>query len=48
MTYLTFDIYKKEVNIPKTRQKEINEEIQYEIEEPESIYVFDVSKTRTQ
>lgn len=48
MTYLTFDIYKKEVKFPKTRQKEINEEIQYEVEEPDTIYVFDVSKTRTE
>ena len=48
MTYLTFDIYKKEVKVPKTRQKEINEEIQYEVEEPDTIYVFDVSKTRTE
>ena len=48
LTYLTFVIYKKEVKFPKTRQKEINEEIQYEVEEPESIYVFDVSKTRTE
>ena len=48
LTYLTFVIYKKVVKVPKTRQKEINEEIQYEVEEPESIYVFDVSKTRTE
>ena len=48
MTYLTFDIYKKVVKVPKTRQKEINEEIQYEVEEPDTIYVFDVSKTRTE
>ena len=48
LTYLTFDIYKKEVKFPKTRQKEINEEIQYEVEESDTIYVFDVSKTRTE
>ena len=48
LTYLTFGLYKKEVKVPKTRQKEVKEEIQYEVEEPDTIYVFDASKTRTE
>ena len=46
LTYLTFGLYKKKVEVPKTRKKEEKKDIEYEVEVPETIYIFDASKTR--
>lgn len=45
-TYVTFGLYKKKVEVPKTRKKEEKKDIEYEVEVPETIYIFDASKTR--